>query len=87
MSDTIKLTDNQERKLKALWFVYGNDGPKSTLFNHKLIQGFVERYEDRRKDYEQVNDNLKDKWGEKYAKQNGITDECLEEVNKILLEN
>lgn len=47
----IQLTTIQRKKLEDLWFVYGNNGPKSTLRRHKFIQGFVEHGEDYRSFY------------------------------------
>ena len=80
------ITEEQMAKFHKLWFVYGNNGKKSTLFNHKLIQGFVEYNEDRREDYANVNKNLEEKFGKIYADKNGITQECLDAI-KELLEN
>jgi len=87
MSERINLTEEQTKAMHKLWFVFGNGGKKSTLFNHKLIQGFVEHLEDRRSDYACVNENIEEKYGKKYALENGITDECLNEIKKILNEN
>jgi len=84
MSKKVTITDDQRAKLERLWFVFGNSGKKSTLFNHKLIQGFIESGEDRREDYKDVNINLTGKYGIEYALKNGITDECLEAVKNII---
>ena len=32
------LTENQKHALLELWQIYGNEGPKFTIGNHKLIQ-------------------------------------------------
>ena len=39
----VELTGGQRARLEALWFVYGNHGPKATMENHGFIQGFLER--------------------------------------------
>lgn len=31
-----------QKALEAIWFVFGNNGPKSTMANHKYIQRHVE---------------------------------------------
>jgi hypothetical protein len=41
----IELSDVQRKALEDLWFIFGNDGKKSGLSNHKFIQGFLERNE------------------------------------------
>lgn len=45
------LTSDQQRQLEKLWFIYGNHGPKSTMPDHKFIQGFLEHGEDLREFY------------------------------------
>ena len=87
MSKKITLTEEQRKALNKLWWIYGNSGKKCTLFNHKLIQGFVEAGEDRRNDYANTNKNIEEKYGKEYAIKNGITDECLEAVKTALNEN
>jgi len=38
------LTIERKKRLKKLWFTYGNNGPKHTKGNHRLIQLFLEEY-------------------------------------------
>lgn len=45
------LTDGKRERLENLWFVYGNHGPKATMENHGVIQGFLERDSDERDFY------------------------------------
>ena len=45
------LTEYQKEELNNLWFVYGNGGKKSTMKDHKFIQGFLEYGEDLRNFY------------------------------------
>lgn len=86
MSKKIVLTHEQKSELKRLWFIYGNEGEKSTLFNHKLIQGFVEHSEDRREDYADVNKNLIERYTGTHLnyKDFMITQDCLDAVSKII---
>lgn len=77
------LNAKQRIALKKLWFVYGNGGPKSTLLNHKYIQGLLEYNEDRKKDYLEGNVNMIEKGFERDC----LTDECMIEVEKILNSN
>jgi len=79
----MKLTKKQQRKLQKLWFEYGNNGRKSTMFNHKYIQGFLEYGEDRKEPYLDGIEELKKKGFEKDA----ITQECITEVEKIVYGN
>lgn len=76
----VELTENQTEELKKLWFVYGNSGKKSTLFNHKYIQGFLEVGEDRKEPYLNGIENLKGRG----LLHEAITIECIEKVEKIV---
>ena len=73
----MNLTKEQKECLENIWFIYGNDGPKCTMLNHKLIQGFIEHNEDRREDYKYAKSRLA---GEGY----NLTMECWDVVNLIL---
>ena len=76
----MKLTELQLNQLEKLWFVYGNNGRKSTLFNHKYIQGFIEAGEDRKEFYLEGIERLIERGFEK----DGITLECIFAVEKIV---
>jgi len=76
----MKLTELQLNQLNKLWFVYGNSGKKSTMFNHKYIQGFIEVGEDRKIPYLEGIERLKERGFEK----DSITQECIDEVEKIV---
>ncbi len=84
MTKPIILTEEQRKALNKLWWIYGNSGKKCTLFNHKLIQGFLEASEDRREDYIQGKINIIENRGQEYADKNAITDECLYAVSKVI---
>jgi hypothetical protein len=45
------LTPNQMKQLEKLWFIYGNNGKKSSLRLHKFLQGFIEHSCDYRNFY------------------------------------
>jgi len=47
----MNINKKQRKKLEDLWFVYGNNGEKHTMANHKFIQGFLEHNQDLRKFY------------------------------------
>jgi len=47
------ITEVQKKKLRQLWFIFGNNGSKCILGNHKFIQGILERNEDNREFYQQ----------------------------------
>jgi len=51
MRDKVLLTSTQRTQLEDLWFKYGNNGPLSTMSNHKFIQRFLEGGEDLRTFY------------------------------------
>ena len=40
-----------KKELKRLWFIYGNNGIKSTPSNHHFIQSFIENLDIRMKHY------------------------------------
>lgn len=44
----IKLTQSQKEKLTELWFIYGNNGEKTTLPNHRFLQDLIVNGEDTR---------------------------------------
>lgn len=79
------INSEQRKKLNKLWFIYGNNGPKSTKGNHGFIQGFLERNSDDREFYLQGIQNMRDrKIPENVIIVNAITQECINEVDKIL---
>lgn len=82
--DKINLTDSQLKRFEKLWFIYGNSGKKSTLFNHKLVQGFYESSENRIDVYRDGNKNIIEKYGQEYANKNGVTEECISACEEIL---
>lgn len=51
MIDQINLSEQQQNALGDLWFLWGNNGKKHTMANHKFIQGILERNEDNRDFY------------------------------------
>lgn len=54
------LTNTQQKKLKNLWFVYGNNHKKHTSGNHKFIQRLLEENAiDYRKFYNPTQECLK----------------------------
>ena len=70
------LSKKQLECFETIWFIYGNDGPKCTLLNHKLIQGFYEYGEDRRQIYSYAHSRINEA--------HNLTMECLEVVNLVL---
>ena len=84
MKKELELTQKQKYDFERIWFIYGNSGPKSTTMNHKLVQGFYQYNENRIEAYKQGMINLVERFGEDYAKKNGMTDECVAECEKIL---
>jgi hypothetical protein len=84
MENKLILNESQLERFKKLWFIYGNDGSKCTLFNHKLVQGFLEYKENRIKSYLQGNKNMVKRFGKEYADKNGVTKECVKECLLIL---
>ncbi len=81
----MKLTEEQLEAFRKLWFIYGNGGKKSTLFNHKLVQGFFEYQENRIEAYEGGKERLIERWGESspYVKE-AVTQECIDACNLVL---
>ena len=73
----MSLTKEQKKCFEHIWFIYGNNGRKCTMLNHKLIQGFIEYNEDRRDDYKYAKSRLE---GDGY----NLTMECWNVVNLIL---
>lgn len=86
MENEIVLTESQLEKFKKLWWIYGNDGPKSTLFNHKLVQGFYQYKENRIEAYRAGNKNMEENISKAYAERNGVTEECIKACEEILKE-
>jgi len=84
MENEITLTESQLKRFSKLWFVFGNNGKKCTLLNHKLVQGFYEYKENRIEAYIDGNKNMADKFGEEYADKNGVTEECIKACQDIL---
>lgn len=82
--DTINLTEKQKKEFERIWFIFGNGGKKCTLFNHKLVQGFYEYNENRIEAYRDGNKNITEQYGEEYAKNNGVTEECISACEEIL---
>lgn len=69
----VVITEAQKAELQKLWFIYGNNGAKSTLGNHRFIQNLIESCEDYRKLYVNGNSVL-----------NKLTSECILAVDKVL---
>jgi len=46
--DEIIVTELQLKKLKELWFLYGNGGDKHTLANHRFLQDLIVLRKDTR---------------------------------------
>ena len=73
------ITDAQRTQLEDLWNIYGNEGPKWTIGNHKLIQRLIfdadAELDASVERYNAIMDADPDK---------AITDECLEAVRKAL---
>jgi hypothetical protein len=82
--DKVILNEDQLKRFEKLWFIYGNSGKKSTLFNHKLVQGFYESHENRIDIYRDGNKNLEEKYGNDYVLKNGVTEECIAACLEIL---
>ncbi len=78
------LTESQKKRFEKLWFIFGNDGKKCTLFNHKLVQGFYEYNENRIDDYRDGVKNIIDRYGEEKAKDMVVTEECIAACQEIL---
>lgn len=48
----VHLTNSQREALEDIWFIYGNNGPKSTRPQHKFIQAILEVGKDFRRYYD-----------------------------------
>lgn len=87
MQDTypVTLTPEQKSALRKLWWIYGNGGPKSTKGNHSFIQGLIEYNENRKTFYVNGIQNMRDNGvPESKIGSLAITQECIDEVEKIL---
>ena len=79
---TMELTKIQIRKLRKIWFIYGNNGKNHTDHNHKFIQIILEKGYDARDLYKSAEFE--------YEKRNidlsrtRLTDECIAAVDKIV---
>ena len=83
----MELTKEQLACFETLWFIYGNDGPKCTMLNHKLIQGFYEYKENRIDAYKQAFHNVKERYGSNSSQMDQLaTSECFE-VCELVLQN
>lgn len=80
----LNLEDKQIQIFRRSWFVYGNGGVKSTLFNHKLIQGFVGHGDDRRKAYRESMGNITDRFGPDKGVKMEVTEECLKFCDLVM---
>lgn len=79
------LNEKQIKALEKLWFIYGNNGKKHSHMNHRFIQNLLSRGEDNREFYLEAPANLREKgYSEEKIKQDSLTQECIEEVDKIL---
>jgi hypothetical protein len=76
------ISEQQKLDLIELWEIYGNEGPKSTIGNHKLIQKLIYNPD---ADLNTVLDAYQTMFTEGGGgPKKSITDACLQEVNKIL---
>ncbi len=78
------MTEAQKQKLLDLWKTYGNDGPKHTIGNHKLIQKMIftpnADFETWLKNYQQI---FVPDGGGPHSK--AISQECIDAVKKAML--
>lgn len=79
-------SEEQMKAFSELWYIYGNNGKKCTLFNHKLIQGFYHYGANRIEVYVEGRTNMIERWGEEKALKDAVTDECVE-VAQLVLDN
>lgn len=84
MENELNLSETQLKMFEKTWWIYGNDGPKCTFLNHKLVQGFYQYQENRIDAYLQGNKNMRKTFGKEYSEKHGVTKECIEECKKIL---
>lgn len=81
----MNLSSEQIEAFRKLWFIYGNHGKKCTSLNHKLIQGFFEYQEDRRKDYRQAEINIIERFGKNNPRlKDLVTEECFRACDLVL---
>ncbi len=55
----VELTEEQEEQMINLWYIYGNNGKKHTLANHRFIQMLIEKHKDYRYFYKPTAECLK----------------------------
>lgn len=84
METKLNLTDKQIKEFERIWFIFGNSGKKSTLFNHKLVQGFYESRENRIDAYRDGTKNIVEKYGQAEADKMAVTEECIAACELIL---
>lgn len=84
MEPELQLTESQIERFRKLWWIYGNNGIKCTLFNHKLVQGVYEYGENRINAYRQGNKNMLKRYGQAYVGKNGVTEDCIMDCENIL---
>lgn len=88
LAKPIDLNEEQKKALEKLWFIYGNSGPKATKGNHGYIQGFIQYNEDRKEFYLQGEKNMQKRGlSEELINKMKLTEECIEAVDKVLIEN
>ena len=80
----IELTEDQLKEFRKLWWIFGNDGKKVTLFNHSLIQGYVEHGEDRLPYYVEAQKQKLMERGKLFLQSYGLTQECVDAVCLVL---
>lgn len=83
------LTQQQKKLFREAWFIYGNSGRKSTMLNHKLIQGFLEFDENRIDVYKEAETNMKERYSEENfqkLKHQLPTEECFQFCKLVLKE-
>lgn len=83
----MKLASEQIKCFESLWFIYGNDGPKCTMLNHKLIQGFYEHKENRIDPYRQAFHNIKERFGSNSPQMKEVVSEECFQVCELVLQN
>ena len=84
----MELTEEQKEIFKKAWlYVYGNGGHKSTMLNHKLLQGFAQYEEDRREPYRKAESNMRERYTESEfdrLKNQLPTQECFQFCDLVL---
>ncbi len=77
------LSDDQRKQLEAMWDVYGNEGEKYTIGNHKLIQRLLF-------DADATFDAALAQYADVFGGGSGggpakdLTEECLSELKTVL---